>query len=486
MRSDAFSGGRWGAVRSVVLQVTSLGTTAVLTRILSQEEYGVVAITVVVLTMFDLITRVGFGATVVRRQDLDQRSLSTFFWASVFLGTLAGLVAVLVSTPAATLAGARSAGPLVALAALTLPINLAGKVPAGLLSRGLRFRTLASIDIAGSVTHAVVAIALAFAGLGAAAVVIGQISRSLMIVGGVVFASRFKPTFQFDGGVVKEELSFNAGWLGSDLVAYANKNADYWFVGNTLGTGPLGVYYVAYVIPTLLRRRVTSIGHEITYPIVSRIQDDTRRIKSAYLRVLKLVTFLVVPAMLGLAVVADLAVQIGFGNEWTEAIDPLRVISVAAAVTSIGVVANPIFPAMGRPGILVTTGLGVLVVLGVGLGLSVSVGTLEAVAVAVLVAATVEMVVTLIRLRRLIGIGVREFASAILPIVVSSVAMAASVWALRTYAIGDLGVIVQAIASAGVGVGVYLVFGRVFFKDIFAEQWAAVGDLVIPSRSRRQ
>src|SRR5690606_2565346 len=106
LSSQAMSGGRWGATRSLALQLGTLVTTGILTRILGSDEFGLVAISVTVLTMFDLLTRVGFGASVIRRIELDQVSASTLFWAAVALGTLAGALAAAVAEPMATLAGA--------------------------------------------------------------------------------------------------------------------------------------------------------------------------------------------------------------------------------------------------------------------------------------------------------------------------------------------------------------------------------------------
>lgn len=482
MWSSAMSGGRWGAIRSVVLQVLNIATTAVLARLLVPEDFGLVAITVLVLTMFELVTRVGFGASVIRRQPLTVEMTSTFFWASLGLGLIVGGAAAIFARPAAALAGSVDAAPLVLLAAVTLPINLAGRVPSALLSRELRFRATAALEIGGSLIHTLVAVALAYLGLGALAVVVGQVCRSVYTLVASFVLSQFKPTWTFDREVIAEDLGFNTGWLGADLVTYANKNVDYWFVGNTMGPHSLGVYYVAFVIPNLLRMRVSMIGHDVLYPVASRIQDDLPRIVAAYLRVVRLVTFMVAPAMLGLAIIADLAVRIGFGPDWGDAVGPLRVIAIAAVITSVTVVANPLFGALGRPGILVTTGLATLAALSVGLAVSRSFGSLVAVATAVLIAALVEAVVVISRLRPFIGMRLGDLLSSTVPFLASAVVMAVAVWALRVYVIGDMHVVVQAIIAVAAGAVVYLGVGWLLFRSIFAEQLRATRSMAVPGR----
>jgi PST family polysaccharide transporter len=461
----------------------SLLITAVLARLLSTDDYGLVAISVVVLAMFELLTRVGFAATVIRRERLDRADASTFLWASVALGLVAGLLAVLISGPAAALAGDVEAAPLVALAAVTLPINLAGRIPLGLLSRDLRFRTIAVIEIWGIAVHGVVAVLLAIAGFGALAVVIGQVSRSIVLLVGAFVTARFRPLITFKGSAIREELSFNAAWLGGDLITYASKNSDYWFVGNTLGTGSLGVYYVAYVIPTMLRRRITAIGHEVFYPIASRIQSDRSRLVGAYLRIAGLVGFVVTPAMLGLAAVADLAIDIGFGDKWSEAASPMRLIAVASAMTASVVVGAPIFPAIKRPGVLVTIGLSSLGVLVAGLVVAFRLGTLTAVAGAVLGAATVEVLLMLYLLQRFVDLKVKDFVLAIGPFFLSSLAMLPAVVGVRLIVPTGTNVVVEAAASVVSGTLVYLGVGRLLFSAAFAEQWRESRHLIMPRRA---
>lgn len=469
----AVSGGRWGAVRSVAVQVISFGITATLTRLLDADEFGLVAIAFVVVTMFDLLTRVGFGASVVRRVELDRRITSTFFWAAVGFGLVAGGLAAALATPTATLAGSVEAAPLVAVAALTLPLNLASRVPGGLVVRDLRFRANAAIDIGTIAVHGVVAITLALSGAGAWAIVIGQVARSAFSLVAYLVVSRFRPAFVFDLGVVREDLGFNLNLLASDVVAYGNRNLDYWFVGNRLGSSALGAYYVAYVLPNLLRQRLNAIGHEVLFPVASKLQDDLTRLGAAYLRVVRLMSFLVFPVMFGLATVADLAVRIGFGPGWDEAVAPMRLIAIASGVMGVGVVARPIFAAIGRPGIMVVAGLLGLAALVGGLAFSWEGGTLVGVAAAVLGGTIVESGIVLARVRGTLGIGLRAQAQAMAPFAVSTLVMVAAVLGGRTL-VGGLSLVIEAIAAVMIGFVAYLGIGLVVFRSQFLTEIAVL------------
>lgn len=463
---QAFSGGRWGAVRTVAIQAISFAITAVLTRILDSDAFGLVAIAFVVVTMFDLLTRVGFGASVIRRKELDHRIASSFFWAAVGLGLVAAAVAVLLAEPTARLAGSADAAALVAAAAATLPINLGERVVGGLLTRDLRWRAVATIDVVGTFVHGVAAIGLAFAGAGAWAIIIGQIARSVFRLGGSMVAARFIPSPVILIAPLREDLRFNLNLLAGDITSYANRNLDYWFVGNRLGSSALGFYYVAYILPNLLRQRFNAIGHDVLYPVASKIQDDLQRVGAAYLRVVRLLSFLVLPTMLGLAVVADLAVRIGFGPNWDEAVAPLRLIAIGSAVMGVGVVARPIFDAIGRPGIRVRVGIVGLVALAIGLAFSWSDGTLVGVAAAVVVASSVESGLVLRAVKQVLGVGWAAQGRAVLPFLAAAVVMAGLVVGVRAL-LGPVPIVLEAAVAVVTGVVGYFGTGFALFGGQF-------------------
>ncbi|MDX1468224.1 MAG: oligosaccharide flippase family protein, partial [Acidimicrobiia bacterium] len=355
--------------------------------------------------------------------------------------------------------------------------SLTSRIPSSHLIRSLRFRRVAIVNISGSVMHGVVAISLAIAGFGALAVVVGHIVRSAVILFGSLLASGVRPRLEFEIGVVRDETSFSLGVLGADVVSYANKNADYWFVGNRLGTAQLGIYYVAYLIPSLLRWRITIIAQDVLYPVVSKIRSDTPRIVSAYVRVVRLAAFLVFPTVLGLAAVADLVIEIGFGRGWSSAVEPLRVIAVAAAVLSISATAHPIFPALGRPAVLIRTGLVSLVALVAGLSMSYEHGSLVGVAWAVFAASVAGLFYLQAHLKRLIGFPIRSLIRSIGPYLASAASMSVLVFLVRRYLIWDTTPILEAALAVFLGVTLYVSIGRLGFWSAFKPQFASIKDL---------
>ena len=99
-------------------------------------------------------------------------------------------------------------------------------------------------------------------------------------------------------------------FVGSNaVIGFLARNIDYWIVGR-LGVRALGVYYIAYVLPNVLKRRLALAGTEVMFPILSRITDERERFGRAFLDATRFITIAGFPMMFGLAAVAD-AVVVG-------------------------------------------------------------------------------------------------------------------------------------------------------------------------------
>lgn len=384
-RPRALAGGRWAAIESLVLQVASAATTAILARLLARGDFGLIAIVTVVVGLLELAIGIGVGAAVVQAPRVTDGLLSSFFWLSLGLGAVASTVAVLSSPILAVAFGNAGAAPLLAVSSLTLFLGLIRTVPDSLLLRNLRFRSRSILGLAGFSVYSVTAIALAtLTGLGAWSVVLARIGSSLVQLAGVFLLTKWAPRLILDWVVLREHLSFNLSYLGTNMVAYLSKNLDYLAVGRALGQEALGIYYLAYVLPSILRQRMTWVAQRVLFPVFARIRDEPVRLQRAYRDVLQMVVFLAMPSLLGLAALADVVVPVFFGGAWKKAANPMAILAVAAAVDALVPVSVTVFLAMGRPQRNLIGATVRLVTLSVGLGIAVHFGELVAFAWAVL------------------------------------------------------------------------------------------------------
>ena len=472
LRSVAASGGRWGAVAAVAEQSASVVTTALLARLLTPADFGVVAAAAVVVQFVALATRFGFGAAVTKDATLDRRAVSSLFWVAGALATAATLIAIAAAGPLASAVGVPHSRDVIAALVAVLPLNVLTSVVRGLLYRTFRYGALAACDTAPVLAYGVVAIALAAAfDIGVWAVVIGRVAAAVVEFVLTIGYARFLPAIVFDVGAVRRELGFSFGYLGNFSANYAAKNLDYVAVGRMGGRELLGPYYVAYVLPNVLRQRLTWLANDVCFPILANVKDDAARMVRGYMRVARLQTFVAVPMLLGIAAAADEILEVFFGDRWSAAVVPLRLLAVAALIESLTQLTTTTFLALGKPSQSFRINLIRLAVLLPALLVAAQTGETSAVATAVVAAVVAAAVAAQVLLRRWLVVPARDLARAVGPQVVCGLAMVLAVVGART-AVEDAGALARLVLLGALGAAVYLGGGLVVFRSAFGECFA--------------
>jgi O-antigen/teichoic acid export membrane protein len=373
-------------------QLASVLSTIVLVRLLAPSEFGIVVAANVVIAMVGLFTYLGIRLAVVRIPDLDDRTLWTLFWLSTALGVLTSAACVAGAGALADLMGVPESAPVLrVLGALIIVQTLSG-VPRALLQRQMRFKAVYGVELVAAVGQAATAIVAALAGAGAWSLVLGYITHAVVLLVGYWGLVRRVPQLVFDRVRAREQVRFGAGMWTTTALGYVVRNADFWAVSRGLGTATLGVYYVAYVLPNVLRQRLTWVTSEVMLPSFATMQDDQARLRAVYQRSLRLHAAVGLPSMAGLAATSPLVVDLFFGDRWHDAAAPMSLVCLAAGVEFLTQPATNLLVALGRTGSLVGIQLGRVVVLVPGVFVAVRVSDLVAVSAVVLASAVITAV----------------------------------------------------------------------------------------------
>lgn len=462
-RRGAISGGMAQGLQ----QALSVGATLVLTRILSPEDFGIVAAATTLLGLSTLLLAMGIGAAVVSRPVLTPAWLATMFWSAVTLGGLVSLVFLGSAPLLARLFGIAEAAPYLAALTPTIVLSLTASVPLALLRRRLLFGRYWAIHSFAMVVYVSVQVALAVRGWGAWAVIIGQLALCGTTFLGAFVASRYVPLFAFRLRFVREELRFAGGMLGNSALTYGVKNADYWVVGNVLGASVLGAYYLAYVLPNILAQRVVKIVDTVLVPLFARSKDDPARTRSIYVQSVRLQAGFGLPVMAGLAVIAEPIVALCFGDRWSDVVPPLRWIAVAGLFTFAGTVPSQV--SLGhklvRP-IVLSQLVRVSVFVPALLAAALVWRTAEAVAVAVLVASASWFVSQQLLVAAPLGLPFRLVAPDLVAIAGATAVMSVAVMALDQSLQGS-GALLRVVGGVVLGAVVYGGVGLLFFRRTY-------------------
>ena len=454
-------GARLGALTLGMTQLGSVAATIVLARVLTPAEFGIIALAQSLLGAAKLFAVSGVRAAVVTRRDSVAEAASTYFWTSVGFATLVWVIVGAAAVPLTSVLGQPDAAPYVIVLAGAFFANFVSNVPMALLQRAMRFHAYYLALLAGSMVYFVSEIALAFAGFGAWSVIIGQVLDAVVTLVLAFILARWRPQLSFSRRLLSSDAGFMGGVTLNWGLTYLQRNLDYWIVSGVLGGPLLGVYYIAYVLPNVVRQRLTSVTAGVLLPAYASVQHDQERLERAWQRSWLVQAGLGVPALLGIAALAAPIVAVFFGPQWGAVVVPLQILTVVALVdvhmSTVGVIAVARRRVMWNTSVLA---IRTVAMVAFALWAAVAVGTLTAVAWGVALAALVAMVVQEATTSRFLGVGLRPIVRPALTYLGLGVLMMVCVMAL-VQGTPEWHPIVQLVVGTLMGVAVYLGLGSI-------------------------
>lgn len=394
----------WSLLSVATNRLVAFVATLLLARLLGPTEFGVAAAALVLVAFLDVVLDFGVSAAVIYEQEQGHSErLHTAFTVNQLAAALLTLVALLTSPFLATFLQVPGRAEVFQTLSLVLLLRSAGQIHDALLKRELNFRRRMAADVARAAMRAAVSIGLALSGYGVWSIVWGYLAAELT---GTVFLwllVPFRPRLRLQRDVARQLLGFGGAFSLLRLVNAVWANADLLVVGSILGPALLGIYSIAYRVPTLVVANVLFIFSTVAFPVYTRARDAGPDVlRSAMTRALRLTTLFGFTTGTGLAIVSRDAVAVAFGAEWAAAAAPMAVLAVALGISAVGFASGDIFPAIGRPGLLLALNVPSTVLLILAAVLGARWGVLG-VAVAQLVVLTVYSAARLLVARHLVG-----------------------------------------------------------------------------------
>jgi O-antigen/teichoic acid export membrane protein len=352
-RAHAISGVKWTGGSTAVGMTLQLFQMAVLARYLSTEAFGLFGESMVVVGIALSFADLGLSPALVQREEVSDEVISSLFWTVSGVSVLAGLAVYSASGWIATFFGEIELIPLVSASACFVALFGVGQIPNAVLQRHLAFDRLSKVDIISGCFGVAVAISCAVKGLGAHAPIYGLVvSGGVRLVGLTISAwSWWRPSFHLQTREVRSFLVFGSYQTGERIVNYLAANLDFVMIGRYLGTAALGPYYVAYQVVVQPMLRLNPILTRVAFPLFSRTQSDDDEIGAGYLRIERLIAFVALPLLVGMAVVAPSFFPIYLGNGWSEAILIGQILVPVSILKCLGNPMGSAFLAKGRPDI---------------------------------------------------------------------------------------------------------------------------------------
>ena len=338
-------------------------TTSILARLLSKDDFGLVAIAVVAINYFGVIKDLGLGVALIQRREDVNEAANTVFTINIILGFFLSAAIIPFAPLFAGYFNNPMIIPVLRWLGASFAINALGSVHNIWLMRELDYRRKFIPDMGNTVVKILVSIGLAFGGFGVWSLVFGQILGALASVVLVWIILPWRPRLTLNKKIIASLLKFSRSIIGGDILTVVIDSLDYIIVGRLFGLAQLSVYTLAYRLPEMLVIGNLWVLGAVIFPTFSSIQDRPDEMRRGFLTSVRLIALIIVPICLGLVIAADPIVRVLFGNQWLDVIPLLRVLAIYAWVYSLGYHIGDIYKAIGRPDILLKLTIFTLIIL---------------------------------------------------------------------------------------------------------------------------
>ena len=326
LKNKTVKGTVWSSLDAFLGQGITFLVGLVLARLLSPEEYGLIAIITIFISVFNSIVDSGFSNALIRKQDATEADYNTVFYTNLAISTVlstalffgAPLIADFFSRPQLT-SLTKAMSSVVIINAFAIVQNIR-------LTKNIDFKTKTKVSLIASLTSGVIGIAMAFGGFGVWSLVAQQISKQLLNSVFLWFFIRWMPKLLFSRKSFKEMFDFGWKLLVSGLINTIWTEIYQVIIGKFYQPQTLGQYTRAQQFSSIFSSNLTSIIQRVSYPVFSQLQDDKERLKSGYKRIIKITMLVSFVLMLGLAAIAKPMILVLIGDKWLPAVPFLQIL----------------------------------------------------------------------------------------------------------------------------------------------------------------
>lgn len=326
LRGKTVKGVGWSFIDSFAGQGITFLVGLILARLLTPDEYGLIGIIMIFVTIFNCIVNSGFSNALIRKNDAQDIDYSTVFYVNLFISCIlfgvfyfsAPLIASFFSQPLLE--------PLSKAMACIVIINAFAIIQRTILVKIIDFKTQTKISLSASIISGLVGIIMAFYGYGVWSLVAQQISRQSINTILLWTYSKWYPKLQFSLDSFKELFGFGWKLMASSLLDTIWGEIYQVVIGIFYTPAILGQYSRAHQFSGIFSSNLNGVVQRVSYPVLSSIKDESERLKDAYRRIIKVTMLVTFVLMLGLAAISRPMILVLIGEKWQMAAEILPII----------------------------------------------------------------------------------------------------------------------------------------------------------------
>lgn len=457
LKTSAIKGMVWKFLENIGTQMMQLAIQIVLARLLLPEEYGLVGLLAIFITISDVIIMQGLTTALIQKKDADEVDFSSVFYANLIVSVVLYIILFFISPLIAEFYHEPALKGIMRVLCLNVIIGAVPAVHNAILSRNLEFKKSFYRNISNIVTQGIVGISLAYAGFGVWALVFSKISG--MLVGTAVLCTtvKWRPKKYFDLSRIKSLFSFGSKVLGTNLLNTVFDNIHSLIIGRYFTAADLGHYQRGQQIPQLAMGAVEGSLAAVLYPTFSKLQNDITALKNALRRSIKISMFLVLPILFGVFAVSEPLTVFLLTEKWLPSVPYMQLACFVCMFWPLGQRRHAL-NALGKSGLTFKISLFGKSITLVAIFLCLRWG-IYSIMIGTIISSAINMWITSWYVKKHIDYKIRELAQDILPSLVLSTFMALVVMGVGLL---NLPLFAKLVLQVLTGVAVYIIGAKIF------------------------
>jgi O-antigen/teichoic acid export membrane protein len=453
----------------------NLVSTIILARLLSPEDYGLLAMVLVVTNFTTLFQDMNLSLATVQQKNITHAQVSTIYWVNIGI-TAAISVTILAAAPGiAWFYGEPRLTAIAMMLCAAIAIRGGGAQHKALLRRKMQFGAIATIETLSMLIGYIVAILIAWNGGAYWSLVwlhIVMAAANTLLSWGF---SRWRPGRPVRGAGIRPMLVFGGNLTGFTLLRYPARSLDRVIIGWQTGAAPVGLYSKCFELIGPITAYVTTPINSIAIPALSRLIDTPKRYSTAFRRFTEAVALITLPMAVVIICTADDIVLLLLGQKWMAAAPLLAIVGLLVFVEGMGSALQWLFVSQGRGGELLRYGA-IDSVLRAGAILVGLIWGVQGIAIAIVATALFgQLPIQVWYACRSGPVRMADFYRAITPVVLASIVAFCTILLLRHYfpAVNPAIAIAEAVLVAGCAV-LAVLFGTSSGRALMRQLWGHV------------
>ena len=352
LKNQIFSGLIWKFGERFLAQGVSFVISVILSRLLTPNDYGIVAMILIFINIANVFVTSGFSTALVQNKDADDVDFSTNFFCSLAMSIVVCIIMYFVAPVIANFYKLPELTLIIRVFSLRIPLSAFSAIQHAYVERYMLFKRYFYSTLTGTLFSGIIGIIFAYKGYGVWALIAQYFTNTILDIVVLLFTIEWRPKFVFSKKSALTMMDYGSKILLADLSGTFFNELRSLIIGKIYTSSDLAFYNKGNQLPNLITINVTSSIMTVLFPAISNINDDSDRVVELTKKSTKIIAYIIMPMLLLMACISKSLIIILFTSKWIDVVPYIQILSIACAIGMIGSVSLQTIKAVGRSDIV--------------------------------------------------------------------------------------------------------------------------------------